>query len=210
MFRLTIAAIAGAAATLSACGGGSTPPPSAPPDQAVEMTDRVGVPMTLTQQNDGHFVTGGSLATLTIDNRGLTSRTITHVQSISDEGLIVTYMGHTRCHGGCIGTGSWDDPATQAMFRGSLDGTYPFVLPPRNDPEAGANRVVLRLEVSPRAMNTLRSGCLYLRSLLVTWSDGTQTLVQGWGHRTILGVFADDHALPGSVPYGPDRCPLDP
>jgi len=209
-------AVFGLLIPLSACGGGNTPPPSSTPssnpgvDPTVSMGDRLAVPMTLHQAADGSWVTDGSVATPVVSNTGGDKVTITAIEPVADSGLLVTYLGYTTCHHGCVGTGYWGDPSTQSIVEKGTDGHLPVSIPPDDQPGAQPEHLIFLLKIAPSAMQQLRSGCLWLRALRITFADGRHALINGWGNRTVLGAFADDHALPGPTPFGPKRCPLEP
>jgi hypothetical protein len=201
---------------LSACGGGDTPPPPSTQsprngvDATVSMGDRLGVPMTIHQAADGTWATDGAVATPVVSNTRDNEVTITAIEAVSDPGLLVSYLGHTTCEHGCIGTGYWSDPSTQRIVQQGTDGQFPVTVPRDDQRAAKREHLIFLLRVAPSAMQELRSGCLWLRALRITFADGQHAVINGWGNRTILGAFADDHALPGPVPFGPKRCPLEP
>jgi hypothetical protein len=165
--------------------------------------------MGLHDDGEGGYLTNGSIATLILSNTRQEAVTLTHIEPIADRGLEVSYMGHTTCFGGCVGTGYWDDPTVPPIVQ-RVQGKYPVSIPVDRAAEAKPEHLVFLLRVTPSAIEQLRTGCLWLRALRVTFADGHRGIIDGWGDRTILGVFADDHYLPAAVHPGVQRCALEP
>lgn len=201
--RVTVAILT--AATVASCGGGVSPSPPSP----IELGIRLGVPVTLhSGARPGELATNDGVATFDLHNPTAQTVRVTHIDGAdADSGLIVTYVGFTHCLPSCDKTGSWEDPGTQQILQKGIEGKYPIVVPP-DDPSKLSIQITLRLGVSQAVMDRFRAGCLWLRGLRVTLSDGRHVELRAYDGLSILGVFAETSALPAPSPPGPDRCPL--
>ncbi|HEV7680455.1 MAG TPA: hypothetical protein VGQ42_17980 [Candidatus Dormibacteraeota bacterium] len=157
---------------------------------------------------DGTLVTNDGVATFDVHNTTAEPVAVVRIDGVDgDAGLGVTYVGFTHCLPSCDKTGDWDDPQTQRILGLGVEGRFPLVVPP-DDPSRRPVQMVLRLSVKQEGMASFRAGCLWLRSLKLTLSDGRKVDLRAYDGLSVLGVFAETSALPAATPPGPARCPL--
>lgn len=124
---------------------------------------------------------------------------ITHIDPVSDPGIIATYLGHSDCLSGCPGAMALEGPSAQEMLRTSIDGLYPIEL----EPESLLRTLVFKVEVDGASgASELVAKCgLYVRSMVLTLDDGSKVEVKHGSADYVVGVDLSPSGLPEATSH---------
>jgi len=191
------------ALALVACGGGISPPPP-PSQQSFYFAEELGVAITVDTGGDTPAA-DTSIASPVIANRTDGGLTITKIDGYdADAGVSILYVG--TCSRSCIGAAKASDPDVIQALRSGIEHTLPVTIPSGMGVHGPGYRVTFRVTVTAAGIQVIRggTGCLWVRDMRVTLSDGRHAKIGGYGGRAFMSLFLD---APG-LPPGARRCPL--
>lgn len=154
--------------------------------------DAVSAPVHTRAEEGRLTVTDVPIVSVLIENRRSRPVRVIQLEADADDGLMVTYLGHSTCARGCPGGGYLDDPKVADLV-GQVDGTYPIELPPK----AKTRFLEFRLDVksgSP-AQRLLDKCGLFVSSVTMTLDDGSKAEVRHAASNYVLAV----HPAPSQV-----------
>jgi len=145
------------------------------------------------------------IASPVIANRTTTALTITSIDGFdADRGVSIGYVG--TCSRSCIATGKANDPAVVQALGFGIEHTLPVTIASGMGVHGPGFRMTFRVTATEAGIQVIRggTGCLWVRDVRVTLSDGRHAKIGGYGGRDFMALFLD---APG-LPPGAQRCPL--